>query len=486
MAGKLLDCTAQEGARRVALRYLSQATKASNRLHDTEDPEALHDFRVGMRRLRSCLRAYREIFGPGLAKKQRGRLGKIARRTNPGRDAEVQLELVERLADGARPDAKPGLALVADRLAAQKDEAYAHVREELHRRFEKLKDAVHEELSVYTVTHRVGEPRRAPRFAEAAADALDRELDALAGTLAQVKGIEDEAIAHEARIHGKRLRYLLEPLRPERDEAKALVKRLKALQDLLGDLNDLHNLAATVGEALETSALERARRLRDAATGIGGELTEELAADERPGLVALLQRTHDGRTRLLDDLLKGWLVEGGALAALEADLRAFTASLRGKPASPAGVEIERKYLLSGLPESCHAVEPLELDQGYVPGERLIERIRRIRSAGHERYVRTVKSGRGLTRIEIEEDCDRATFETLWALTEGKRVQKKRYRVESGGFVWEIDAFTDRELFLAEVELDDAETEVVIPEWLAPHLVRDVTSEDTYVNANLAK
>ncbi len=484
MGGSLLEVSSQEGARRVALRYLDQASKASERLHDTDDPGALHDFRVGLRRLRSCLRAYREIFGDRLAKKQRSRLGKIAGRTNPGRDAEVQLELVTKLGARAAPHERPGVTLVADQLERQKDEAYAHVRDELYRRFAKLQTSVREELSVYSVTYRVGEARREPRFCEAAADAMEVELDALSGALSQVKGIEDEAIAHDARIHGKRLRYLLEPFRGEKDLAKPLVKRLKALQDLLGDLNDLHNLAATVGETLEASALEGARRLREAATGVGGELHEELAAAERPGLVALLQRTHGDRTRLLDDLLGGWLVEDGALVQLEADLRSFTASLRGRP--PSGVEIERKYLLSGLPPACEGVTPLELDQGYVPGERLVERIRRVRDGGAEKFLRTVKSGRGLTRIEIEEECDRGTFETLWALTEGKRVQKKRYRVESDGFTWEIDAFTDRELFLAEVELDDPETEVTVPEWLAPHLVREVTNEDTYVNVNLAK
>ena len=64
----LLEASAQEGVRRVALRYLDQAARACKRLEaGSEDPEegesALHDFRVGMRRLRSCLRAYRDVLG---------------------------------------------------------------------------------------------------------------------------------------------------------------------------------------------------------------------------------------------------------------------------------------------------------------------------------------------------------------------------------------------------------------------------------------
>ena len=64
--------------------------------------------------------------------------------------------------------------------------------------------------------------------------------------------------------------------------------------------------------------------------------------------------------------------------------------------------------------------------------------------------------------------------------------KGGYAVEDGGVVWEIDQFLDRELFLAEVELDDPADEVVLPGWLADHVVREVTGDGDYVNLNLAK
>ena len=102
------------------------------------------------------------------------------------------------------------------------------------------------------------------------------------------------------------------------------------------------------------------------------------------------------------------------------------------------------------------------------------------------YVRTVKLGKGIVRIEVEEPCTEEVFAQLWPLTEGRRLTKRRYAIEDGERIWEIDEFTDRELFLAEVELPTEETEVVIPEWLAPCLEREVTGEDTYVNANLAR
>jgi CYTH domain-containing protein len=98
----------------------------------------------------------------------------------------------------------------------------------------------------------------------------------------------------------------------------------------------------------------------------------------------------------------------------------------------------------------------------------------------------VKLGDGIARIEIEEACTRELFAKLWPLTQGRRVRKRRFAIEDGAHVWEIDAFKDRDLYLAEVELDSPEEEVVLPEWLAPYVEREVTTDPTYVNANLAR
>lgn len=150
-------------------------------------------------------------------------------------------------------------------------------------------------------------------------------------------------------------------------------------------------------------------------------------------------------------------------------------------------EIERKYLLRGRPEFPHATAVLDIDQGYLPGERLSERLRRQRHPdGGTSYYRTIKLGSGVRRIELEEETDARTFEHLWQLTEGRRLTKRRYIVPHGEDVWEIDEFTDRPLWLAELELDHAEAPVEIPSWLAPVLVREVTDERAFSNRSLAR
>jgi len=164
------------------------------------------------------------------------------------------------------------------------------------------------------------------------------------------------------------------------------------------------------------------------------------------------------------------------------------------------VEIERTYLLNGLPTLPGKVEVLRIEQGYLPegaeaagagGERLIGgRIRRAVSGdGSVRITHTIKTGRGLLRTEVERSITAQEFERCWPATAGRRLRKTRYRVPDAGgaaaVVWEIDVFEELDLVLADVELRSADQEIVFPSWLSPHIVREVTEEASYRNYSLA-
>ncbi len=127
----------------------------------------------------------------------------------------------------------------------------------------------------------------------------------------------------------------------------------------------------------------------------------------------------------------------------------------------------------------------ELEQGYIPGDKLVERVRRVRDGSGEKFFRTIKAGKGLARIEIEEETTAAIFKGLWALTRGKRVIKRRYRIPSPSGTWELDVFKQRKLALVEIELEREDSVATPPDWLAACIVREVTDEDAYVNVNLA-
>jgi adenylate cyclase len=203
--------------------------------------------------------------------------------------------------------------------------------------------------------------------------------------------------------------------------------------------------------------------------------------DVVPGVMALMLSLRARGLRAFDGAASAWL-EGGAQPFFgQVDQLADGIAALARH----GREVERKYLLTRLPPLDGAAGPVEIEQGYLPGERLIERLRRVESPGGVELYRTIKEGSGLVRLEVEETVEPEVFARLWPLTEGRRLRKRRYGVADGGLMWEIDEFLDRNLVLAEVELPAPVAEVPIPEWLRPLVEREVTEDLAYSNLRLA-
>lgn len=150
------------------------------------------------------------------------------------------------------------------------------------------------------------------------------------------------------------------------------------------------------------------------------------------------------------------------------------------------VEIERKYLLKGLPPKVAGLSGSVIEQGWLPGVTVRKRLRRTVRGQEEGFTRTVKLGKGLRRLEFEEDIAPEIFFRLWPQTEGSRVVKKRYEIPEGQHTWEIDEFLDRDLHLAEVEFSSIDVQIEIPEWLEAHVIREVTEELEFTNMSLAR
>jgi CHAD domain-containing protein len=105
----LLDRPAAEAARLLALRLLDDAASARLRLGRPDDPEALHDFRVAIRRLRSSIRAWRDVLDNAVSPRVLRRLRRLARATSESRDLEVHLAWVAAQAPNQREYQRPGL-----------------------------------------------------------------------------------------------------------------------------------------------------------------------------------------------------------------------------------------------------------------------------------------------------------------------------------------------------------------------------------------
>jgi len=147
-----------------------------------------------------------------------------------------------------------------------------------------------------------------------------------------------------------------------------------------------------------------------------------------------------------------------------------------------GAEIERKFVLAAEPEWLAAAPGEEIEQGYLALEPEVEvRVRRI---GSGRRL-TVKSGRGLSRGEVEIDLSPEQFEALWPLTEGRRVTKVRHLRKLDRSTVEVDVYRGAHagLIVAEVEFaTEADSErFEPPAWMGS----EVTGDDRWANRALA-
>lgn len=461
--GNVLSLPTSQGARLVALDLLAAVDAARHRLADGRDVEALHDFRVALRRLRSWLRAFDDALGSDLGPQLKRRLSALADATGESRDYQVHVQWLESLRDQLDAREHAGADRLLRELHKRKTSADGRLARVLERRYASIHDRVNDACSTFTA-HVRHDTKPESWLGTTASELIEQRIAKMCQALAGVHSIRSQLAAHKARIDEKRLRYLLEPLRGDVPAFALLVERLSVLQDVLGDMHD--------ADLFGTGVRREIKRLSDKGH-------HEHAF---PGLRAVERRLAERKRAAYQELETRWL--GSNIEALASDIRIAAAALRAGTAPD--VEIERKYLLRGMPELPKSARASDIEQGYLPGRRLLERIRRVRGPDGDRYYRTMKSGSGLRRNEVEEETSRELFDAVWPLTLGKRVSKVRHSVPARHVTWEIDVFRDRDLVLAEVELQSVEEKVSLPSWLAPVIEREVTDDPAYTNANLAK
>ena len=288
-AERLLERPLVESATALVHRYLAQAERAVRQVGRPGRREALHDFRVALRRCRGVLRAYRPWLGKAAGKRMRRSLRRLMRQTNRSRDAEVQIRWLEGVRPALRRSERAGLNYLLGRLRRRRQAGQAAA---LRGRFERLDAELRARLeraapAAVTFGRAFGE-----RLQEYAAEVSAR----LAAAAEPARGGE----LHDARLAVKRLRYLAAPVADGLTGGAAAGAALKGLQEVLGELNDARVLAAAVDRELArvcTEQLERLRRL--AISGTDAELARERRRDERLGLLRIMRLLHERRQELL-------------------------------------------------------------------------------------------------------------------------------------------------------------------------------------------
>lgn len=246
----------------VALSCLDQMQRNHDGAVSRDDPEYIHQLRVGTRRLRAALRLFAPLLPAGLDEEVlpslRGMMGLLGR----ARDYDVLLAEIVDPVISALPD-EPRLAalaaIVTDRRHAAREQARAHLTS---REFGRLMLQLASHCSQPEPTTPPS-PENTSGFAAARLRRLRRKVRALADAARP----DDPVSLHALRIGIKRLRYALEFFSSlGRGKAqRRLIARLAEAQGTLGQFNDLANAGRLLMECAGHDD-----RLREAVTLIGG------------------------------------------------------------------------------------------------------------------------------------------------------------------------------------------------------------------------
>ena len=156
----------------------------------------------------------------------------------------------------------------------------------------------------------------------------------------------------------------------------------------------------------------------------------------------------------------------------------------GRPHHVSSREIERKFLIKGLPLQILRSRHFQLAQGYLANEAGGRHVR-LRKRGKVMSL-TFKVGRGSAREEREIRLSPKQFAILWPATRKRRLRKTRYEVPWKNRKIEIDIYhgSNQGLMVAEVEFPSEEAcrKFKPPSWFG----REVTGEKRYSNVRLAR
>lgn len=229
----------RQAIRRIVCRMLAIARSSEAGIIDDIDTEFLHDYRICIRKIRSVLSLIRGAYPPKTTQQLKTAFSLLARKTNRLRDLDVYLL--------ARPDylaliphelRGPLTTIFDDFTAERKAERRGIVRHFGSAGYRRRLDSLEQFFTAPDVlpVSATSEPPIGPLVSNRIYRRY-RKIRKLAGAITH--DTPDEAI-HELRIQCKKLRYLLEffaELFPP-DQTPMLLKRLRRLQNRLGEFND--------------------------------------------------------------------------------------------------------------------------------------------------------------------------------------------------------------------------------------------------------
>ena len=149
------------------------------------------------------------------------------------------------------------------------------------------------------------------------------------------------------------------------------------------------------------------------------------------------------------------------------------------------IEIERKYLVLSDDFKKEAFSKKRIKQGYLSS--VPERTVRIRIKEDKAFL-TIKGASnetGMSRFEWEKEIPVDEAEKLLLLCEKGIIDKTRFEIKKGLYVYEVDEFYGENdgLVMAEIELKSEHDSFEKPRWLGDEVTNDKRFYNSYLSKN---
>ncbi|MGH6736693.1 MAG: CHAD domain-containing protein [Methyloceanibacter sp.] len=263
------DMAVAEAFRTIARNCLRQIVVNAPAVRD-ENPEALHQMRIGLRRLRAGIALFADVVDDEVRARIGEELKWITQELGPARDLDVFAADVLEPLRAARPgDAE--VAAAHREFAARRDAAYARAAGAVGS--QRFRLVLVDIIGWIEVGHWAESDRAGASVAEHAAKELRRLRRQVKKRGANLRDLS-AGERHRLRIRAKRLRYATEffaatfPGKENDERREKSLSALKDLQGALGALNDIATRHIVLGEdkapvRLETHTAEAEKRLEE-------------------------------------------------------------------------------------------------------------------------------------------------------------------------------------------------------------------------------
>lgn len=237
------DMTAEIAARDVLRECFEQITANFVAVLNTTDPEGPHQLRIGLRRLRSAMGVFRPVIGHPELARLNGQAKALGAAVGALRDLDVVIADIIDPSARAHPD-EPGFDVLRGEIEARREAARAALRAELvgaEAQGFQIALARFIETRGWLLASDIDQTvRLATPIGELASRALAKRWKSVCRHAHGIDGLTVEE-RHELRKELKKLRYAVEFLGPlfPAGAVEDFVKRMKRLQTVFGELNDL-------------------------------------------------------------------------------------------------------------------------------------------------------------------------------------------------------------------------------------------------------